>query len=779
MDAINLKFLSSFKHTLFTLAFLLSACGGGGGGSGGSDDNTAPTVTSNTPIAAAVDVAIDIMPSATFSEAMSVESISTNSFTLVDAGATPVNGTVNYNNGNFTASFDPAAALVGNSTYTATVTSSVKDEAGNPLAANFSWSFTTVSAQDVTAPAITSNTPADAATSVAINVIPTVTFSESMDAASITTTSFTLLDPADTPIVGTVSYDNNSFTASFTPSSDLANSSTYTATVTSAMTDASGNALAADFSWGFTTVAADVIAPTVVSNNPLHLEFGALVSEPITATFTEALDPTTVSVSSFIVTDNAGVVSGTVELSPDGLTASFTPQTNFRFHRRYDLQLTTAITDLAGNPLATDYVWHFNTGKRVAAGRAHTCARLEDGGLKCWGGNFDQQLGLGDMLDRGDEADEMGANLPRVDLGTGRKVLQVVAGQWHTCARLDDHSVKCWGPNNLGQLGLGDTNNRGGNPGDMGDNLPVVNLGTNRIALELAAGGVHTCARLDNNSVKCWGYNNMGQLGLGDTLTRGDEPGEMGDNLPAVLLGSGRSARELAAGFNAHTCARLNDATVKCWGYNLYGQLGQGHNNNLGDNAGEMGNALPAIELGTGRTALGIEAGYNHVCARLDDESVKCWGSNDSGELGLGDADYRGDNANEMGDNLPAIDLGTSRTALGLSLGNSLSCVRLDNDTLKCWGDNIRGQLGQGDQIFRGNNSNEIGDALPAIDFGTNRTIRGASTGDWHSCALLDDNSIKCWGYNYAGQLGLGDIESRGDEANEMGDDLLPVDAGN
>src|SRR5690606_31156632 len=143
--------------------------------------------------------------------------------------------------------------------------------------------------------------------------------------------------------------------------------------------------------------------------------------------------------------------------------------------------------------------------------------------------------------------------------------VEVTAGYWHTCARLDNGAVRCWGHNGSGRLGLGDTVNRGDGPGEMGDALSTVDLGTGRTAVEIAAGDSHTCARLDNGTVKCWGYNATGRLGLGNVASRGDGPGEMGDSLPAVNLGTGRTAVELAAG-GAHTCARLDDNTVKCWG---------------------------------------------------------------------------------------------------------------------------------------------------------------------------------------------------------------------
>ena len=119
--------------------------------------------------------------------------------------------------------------------------------------------------------------------------------------------------------------------------------------------------------------------------------------------------------------------------------------------------------------------------QRFSLGGTYSCAILYGGVIKCWGGNDYGKLGLGDLSNHGDaSADQMGDNLPVVDLGTGRtaKMISASTGGAHTCAVLDDDSVKCWGWNDSGQLGLGDTSNRGDGPGEMGDNLPVVDLGT-------------------------------------------------------------------------------------------------------------------------------------------------------------------------------------------------------------------------------------------------------------------------------------------------------------
>jgi alpha-tubulin suppressor-like RCC1 family protein len=415
----------------------------------------------------------------------------------------------------------------------------------------------------------------------------------------------------------------------------------------------------------------------------------------------------------------------------------------------------------------------------VAAGEAHTCALLDSGAVKCWGYNAYGQLGLGDANSRGDETGEMGDDLPAVDLGTGRTAVDLTAGYGHTCALLDNGAVKCWGDNFHGQLGLGDTDPRGDDAKEMGDDLPAVDLGTGRTALGFTARAGHMCALLDNGAVKCWGENQDGALGLGGTDTRGDEAGEMGDALPAVDLGTGRTAVGLSAGARA-TCALLDNGAVKCWGENARGRLGLGDINNRGDEAGEMGDALPAVDLGTGRTAIDLIVGHPYTCALLDNGEVKCWGDNRDGALGLGDINNRGDEAGEMGDALPAVDLGTGRTTLDLSGGETHACALLDNGEVKCWGGNWGGALGLGDIKHRGDEAGEMGDDLPAVDLGAGRTALDlVAMGAAHTCALLDKGALKCWGDNLWGQLGLGDAKNRGDEAGEMGVRLPAVNFGN
>ncbi|XRA97899.1 ultraviolet-B receptor UVR8 [Pycnococcus provasolii] len=432
---------------------------------------------------------------------------------------------------------------------------------------------------------------------------------------------------------------------------------------------------------------------------------------------------------------------------------------------------------------------------RLSLGDFHACAVLSNNKAKCWGSNSNGQLGYGDSITRNGGANDMGDNLPYVDLGTGRTVKQISVTDFRTCVLLDNDKVKCWGYNPQGQLGYGDTNDRGGGPNDMGENLPYVDVGTGRTVKQISAGTTHTCAILDNDKAKCWGSNGAGALGIGESSGtypnynhRGDGPNDMGDNLPYVDVGTGRTAKQISAG-GSFTCAILDNDKVKCWGSNSVGQLGYGDTNNRGDGPNEMGENLPYVDLGTGRTVKQISVGIIHTCAILDNDKVKCWGSNGAGALGIGESsgtypnyNHRGDGSNEMGDNLPYVDVGTGRTAKQISLALA-TCAILDNDNLKCWGGNYAGALGYGDTTNRGELPNSMGDNLQYVDFGTGRTVlavaRGIGPTGYHrACVLLDNNKVKCWGVNFDGALGYGDTTNRGDMPNHMGDNLPYVDLG-
>jgi len=324
-------------------------------------DNTAPMVTWTDPatvLAPGVPtsgVPINQAISATFTEAMDESAIITAGTFTLKQGATAVTGNVDYSG--VTAVFTPTSNLAFSTTYTATITTAATDLAGNPLASDYVWSFTTGAAPDTTRPTVTLTVPANAATGVTINSSVSATFSEAMDPLTIATTTFTLRQGA-TAISGTVIYTG--VTAIFTPASNLAFSTTYTATITTGAEDLAGNALAADYVWSFTTGAApDVTPPTVILTVPADAATGVAINSAVTATFSESMDPLTITTTTFTL-EGATAVSGTVTYA--GVTAVFTPVSALAFSTTYIATITTGAKDLAGNALATDYVWDFTTG---------------------------------------------------------------------------------------------------------------------------------------------------------------------------------------------------------------------------------------------------------------------------------------------------------------------------------------------------------------------------------------------------------------------------------
>jgi len=408
---------------------------------------------------------------------------------------------------------------------------------------------------------------------------------------------------------------------------------------------------------------------------------------------------------------------------------------------------------------------------------------LSNGEFKCWGSNASGELGQGNTTQIADGVGASVQSSTAIDLGSGKTVTQFASALDYNCAVLDNSTLKCWGKGTNGRLGQGGTTALGDNANEMGSYLPEIDLGTGRTAIQVSAGDDFACVLLDNASVKCWGKNHKGQLGQGNTVILGNSASEMGDNLTAIDLGTGRTALQVAASphgstTTSHACAILDNSSVKCWGYNASGQLGQGHANNLGDAANEMGDNLPVIDLGTGRTAKSIALGQDHSCVILDNDSVKCWGDNGSGKLGQEQtaSNNAGDGANEMGDNLSITNLGTGRTATQIALGRSHSCALLDNGAVKCWGSNTYGQIGSGSTGSLGDNTNEMGDNLIAVDLGTGRTATQITAGVNHSCAVLDNNALICWGKNLNGELGIGSTTSPiGKASSDMGDNLTSV----
>ncbi|MEI9952449.1 MAG: Ig-like domain-containing protein [Pseudomonadota bacterium] len=325
-------------------------------------DTAAPTVIAATPVNLAINVPSNVKPTATFSKAMDPATLSATTFTLKQ-GATTVTGTVSLDALTNTATFTPTAPLLANLVYTATITTGAKDLGGTALAANYTWTFTI--APNTVAPTVTSTTPVNLAINVPSNVKPTATFSKAMDPATLSSTTFTLKQGATT-VTGTVSLDALTNTAMFTPAAPLQATLVYTATITTGAKDLGGTALAANYTWTF-TIAPNTVAPTVTSTTPVNLAINVPSNVKPTATFSKAMDPATLSATTFTLKQGATSVTGTVSLDALTNTAMFTPAAPLLATLVYTATITTGAKDLGGTALAANYTWSFTIAANAAA----------------------------------------------------------------------------------------------------------------------------------------------------------------------------------------------------------------------------------------------------------------------------------------------------------------------------------------------------------------------------------------------------------------------------
>lgn len=263
---------------------------------------------------------------------------------------------------------DFADAAIGNHTFNATLGGTDSDGDGftndeEIAALTFPGDNTSFpAAVDNTAPTVTTVVPDNNATGVAVNTLVSATFSEAIDNTTVTDTSFVVTDPTDNVVAGAIAVSADNTTVTFTSSAMLADNTTYTATLTTAVTDLAGNPLADNVVWSFTTATAamDTTPPTVQSISPTDGATGVTTTTAVTATFSEPVDQATVDNTSFVVTDPTDdVVAGTFGFA--GNIVQFTPSAALAASTTYTATLTTAITDLAGNPLAGNVVWSFTT----------------------------------------------------------------------------------------------------------------------------------------------------------------------------------------------------------------------------------------------------------------------------------------------------------------------------------------------------------------------------------------------------------------------------------
>jgi hypothetical protein len=316
----------------------------------GQETVSLPEVVSVTPLQGATGVVTATTVTATFSVAMNASSITTSSFTVAGPGGVAVAGAVTYSGK--TAAFTPTVALADATTYTATITTAASTPGGAELIGPYVWSFSTAAAP----PTVVSTTPLSNSTNVSVASSLTATFSEAMSSASISAASFTLTVTDGAAITGTVTYSGG--VATLVPGQALAAGTNYTVTITTGAQSAAGTSLAANYVWNFTTSAP---APMVIATVPVNSATGVPVGQILSATFNEVMNCAAFPARAFTVVSAPGAtpVPGTIGCSGD--MATFTPAADLAFNTVYTATITTGAQNLAGTPLAANYVWTFRT----------------------------------------------------------------------------------------------------------------------------------------------------------------------------------------------------------------------------------------------------------------------------------------------------------------------------------------------------------------------------------------------------------------------------------
>jgi alpha-tubulin suppressor-like RCC1 family protein len=349
----------------------------------------------------------------------------------------------------------------------------------------------------------------------------------------------------------------------------------------------------------------------------------------------------------------------------------------------------------------------------LTCGGMHTCLVTAGGGIKCWGNNASGQLGDGTTEVKRQPTDV---------LGFDSDVVAVSAGYVHTCAVTASGDAKCWGENFDGRLGDGSA---------IDSPLPVDVAITPGSVAAVSAGLNHGCAVKSTSGTKCWGQNDKGQLGSGDTVM---------SLSPIDVLGLSTGLVSIAAG-GSRTCAVMDDGDLRCWGLNEQGELG----------IGTLWNSTEPVEVyPAGSGVVSVSAGLGSMT----------WALLDTGGVWFWSDDGTGTNYSSLPRLVPGMSSGVSMIAAGFAHG---CAVMSATGAAWCWGWNRNGQLGNGTTVYPTG-------AVPVseLDLGVIEICAGGSGVDCsHSCAVTRAGSVKCWGCNLTGQLGNG-LSS---------DSPIPVDA--
>jgi alpha-tubulin suppressor-like RCC1 family protein len=371
----------------------------------------------------------------------------------------------------------------------------------------------------------------------------------------------------------------------------------------------------------------------------------------------------------------------------------------------------------------------------MTTGYNHTCALLSTGQVRCSGDNEYGQLG------NGTNDDETRAVPVRNSTNTANLggVIQISGSGYHTCALLNTRQVKCWGFGGYGELGDGDFDN---------ENLPVAVRNRQNTAplgdvAQINAGYYSTCAVLRNGTAQCWGINDNGQVGDATAGTaRGLPRRVVSVTAPGFLTG----VRQIESG-QYHTCATLTNGQARCWGYNGEGELGAG--------APSVDRLRPVVVRATSgpgplTDVRRISTGEYHACATLTNGQARCWGYNDTGAVGDGTENDRFRPTVVRTVSGPGALTGI----VSVVAGSYHSCALLANGQVRCWGQNLYDQLGNGveagPEIFR---PRAVRNTLNSANLVGARQMEST---DYHTCVTLANAQARCWGWDDDGALGHG-----------------------
>jgi alpha-tubulin suppressor-like RCC1 family protein len=345
--------------------------------------------------------------------------------------------------------------------------------------------------------------------------------------------------------------------------------------------------------------------------------------------------------------------------------------------------------------LSSKDLYTYRTYSTLTTGWDHTCDVVAGGAVHCWGAGAVGQLGNNTTANTSTPVSVSGLV----------HVVEVSSTQDHTCALINDGTVRCWGVNASGQLGNHTTTT---------SPVPVKVQGLNHV-VAISAGYISTCALIADRTVRCWGDNALGELGNGTTTS----------SLSPVKV-SGLTHVVGISGGGSFSCALRSDGKVRCWGGNGAGELGNGTTTN----------SSTPVEVSGVSHARELSAGATRACAVVSGGAVRCWGENSAGELGNGTTTS----------SLTSTPVAGLVGVTILSLGFFDSCAAASGHVF-CWGSNAQGEVGDG---------STTSPRLTPSAVARLGLVRELSVGGAHVCVRRTGGSLRCWGYNFYGELGNG-----------------------